>query len=467
MHIVELILKTFARLLASRAGKVAATGGALALIAIPSIPGIGGEQRNRFPLATATPTATPEPGTANLWVDTDGGTCTDNADPAEYSSAAACSSLDAANDTCENGDTVRVKAGSYGSQNVTGWNSRTLGAGDCTISEASGETVVLQELKTGTASGSDGPRALTYEGFRVVAASGQEDSVQVWGQADGITLRDIDAGNWYIETARNVLVDGGDWGPCNVPHAGGGAPGGDCLNNKIAGQTFTDNITIQDGLYHDTRCDKSGGNWDCHLECIKHDGGTDVVIKRNTFRDCAFYNIFVANETGKSFAGLIIENNQFDATWNEAYPTPAQTRATGVEFAPKSGTLSDMLVRFNSFESGTGISLDQTGTYTNTRVTGNLIGVVPADCTISGVTFLENVYDGSATCSGTGETALSNTFPYVNTGKGSAGDYRLTGATTGIDNSIATNVTDGCPSTDIDGDTRPAGTDCDAGMDER
>lgn len=407
--------------------------------------------------------------TARLFVNTSG--CTTNPTRpvanTTFANAAASSiacSLDQANDVCQNGDLVLVKGGNYGAQNVTGWNNRTLGGGDCTISEASGETVVLQELKSGNASGTDGPRALTYEGFRVVAASGQEDSVQLWGDCDGITLRDIDAGNWYIERCRNVTVDGGDWGPCFVWHAGGGSQGGDCTNDKIVNTSFATNITVQDGLYHDYRCDKSSGDWDCHFECMKLDSGQNVTIKRNVFKNCAFYNIF-ADNFGVSFAGLDINSNQFDTPWNEAFPTPSQARQTGVELAGKGGTISDVKLRFNSFHGSTGLSLN-TGTFSNIRVTGNLFGI-NGSCSVSGATFRYNVYDDASTCNGIGEVALNTSFPYINNSMGSNGNYRLTGTATSIDNLVPTSVTDGCPATDIDGDTRPANINCDSGMDER
>ncbi len=57
-------------------------------------------------------------GTANLWMDTNGGTCTRNATPAAYSDAAACSSMDAAYQAASGGDTIRMKAGSYGGESI-------------------------------------------------------------------------------------------------------------------------------------------------------------------------------------------------------------------------------------------------------------------------------------------------------------------------------------------------------------
>lgn len=69
---------------------------------------------------TDTPPAVVVPsGTAHLWVDSDGGTCTRQSSPASYVDAAACASFSAAASAASAGDTVRVKAGSYGAQSVT------------------------------------------------------------------------------------------------------------------------------------------------------------------------------------------------------------------------------------------------------------------------------------------------------------------------------------------------------------
>lgn len=80
---------------------------------------------------------------ANIWIDTNGGTCTRSATPAAYNDAAACSSLDAANDKCQNNDVALVKAGSYTDQNITGSNSRTAA---CTIQAAASEVVNFHSL---------------------------------------------------------------------------------------------------------------------------------------------------------------------------------------------------------------------------------------------------------------------------------------------------------------------------------
>jgi hypothetical protein len=86
------------------------------------------------------PAADPGDGTANIWVDTTGGTCTDSASLVEYNDAAACATLDAANDIADNGDIVMVKGGVRAPESLSGSNGRTAVA---TFTEAVGEDVTL------------------------------------------------------------------------------------------------------------------------------------------------------------------------------------------------------------------------------------------------------------------------------------------------------------------------------------
>ena len=60
------------------------------------------------------------PTTANLWVDTNGGSCTRQATAGAYIDAQACSTFDAAWDAATAGDTIVVKVGTYGHQCITG-----------------------------------------------------------------------------------------------------------------------------------------------------------------------------------------------------------------------------------------------------------------------------------------------------------------------------------------------------------
>jgi hypothetical protein len=228
---------------------------------------------------------------------------------------------------------------------------------------------------------------------------------------------------------------------------------------------LSNGLTIKNAVFHDNRCDYSGGPWDCHLECIKMNGGQNVVIQGNHFYDCEYYAIFVAHESSAEFNGLVIENNWFDVSWNGNANSPAHNRSQAVSFACKGRTFENVDVRFNSFHSGATLYADEDGCGNNSsfRVTGNLLGNTSPSCA-PGTTFRYNVYRGSSVCGGTGNVALNAQFPFVNGSLGAAGNYDLA-ATSVIDNLVPASV--GCPATDIHGRARPVGTHCDAGAQER
>jgi hypothetical protein len=84
--------------------------------------------------------------TANLWIDTNGGTCTRSASPVAYNDASACS-WSAANSACQSNDVVIVKGGNYPNQLIRGSNGRT---NYCNIYTANSETVTTGEFDMGT-----------------------------------------------------------------------------------------------------------------------------------------------------------------------------------------------------------------------------------------------------------------------------------------------------------------------------
>jgi hypothetical protein len=77
--------------------------------------------RAQINAATAACASSPPTGSsANVWIDTNGGTCTRSASPVAYSDGAACATLDQAWDAMASGDTARIVAGTYGPQKITG-----------------------------------------------------------------------------------------------------------------------------------------------------------------------------------------------------------------------------------------------------------------------------------------------------------------------------------------------------------
>jgi hypothetical protein len=403
-------------------------------------------------LAISTPT------TANLWIDANGGTCTRSGSPAAYDDAAACGTFDAANDVCESGDTVLVKAGTYPYQNVTGYNTRT-GPDHCTIAAQDPDVshTRVRDMQIGNPDFTDGSRYLTVQGFQILRPTGSgQTSIRMFAESQHVTLRDIDAANFYIRNTDHTTIDGGDWGPCVNR---GSEPASLCGNSKFDSE-FGDpntNVVVDGAVFHDyrnsdTECAPHGPA-DCHFECLFVGGVEDAVIRNSKFRNCAFFDIFMQGVIND----LTIENNWFDTPWNEAF-TPAQTRPTGVMF---SGGTDGTLIRFNSFHPTTGISYDG-NTITDARVIGNLLLY---DGAIPGVTYAYNLSSGGP-FTGTGNSAIGSSFPYATTAFGAAANFHLSPASGSAADGHVTGAGDDYDlATDIDGDARTPGARS-AGSDE-
>ena len=85
------------------------------------------------------------PGTANLWVDANGGSCARQATPGAYADAQACS-WNGAYQAAQTGDMILVRGGSYGDVKI-GPNKPSIGAPGVTFRSASGESVVRQRSR--------------------------------------------------------------------------------------------------------------------------------------------------------------------------------------------------------------------------------------------------------------------------------------------------------------------------------
>lgn len=130
------------------------------------------------------------PGTANLWVDTNGGTCARQSVAGPYSDAGACATFDAANDKCQNGDLTLVKPGDYPDQSVSGSNSRSSA---CTIQGSSEGEVRIATLQT------LGDWLTVKDMVNRIGETAHEASVGVAidQQGDHVTLDNVDATGPY------------------------------------------------------------------------------------------------------------------------------------------------------------------------------------------------------------------------------------------------------------------------------
>jgi hypothetical protein len=396
--------------------------------------------------------------TANLWVDTNGGSCTRSATPVTYNDATACSSFDTAYSAASYGDLVYVKAGNYPDQTVTNKSNKTATTdqADVTIKAATSETVTISDLQIGVWDANNGPNNLTLSGF---ADNDQTTSGDCsWEIAQGtkyLTYENLDSCNWYARGTDHVTIKGGDWGPCKI------GVGPSCGNNKFdsLGSESNTNSTVDGAFIHDFRA-RPGDQFECMFL-----RGTDGITIQNTkFENCAFMDLFI-QEGGQPNKNIVIQNNWFDQPWSDDQTPATQNRSTAIDGAIRPA--DSMLMRYNTFDPGTTWNWGPPvggGTYSNMRFVGNIAKWDSGStCNITSISYQYNVLNGGK-C---GATDINASASFVNGSHlGNGGDWHLASGSNPAKDIVTATTSDFQLNYDMDGDTRPQGAARDAGADE-
>ena len=416
---------------------------------------------------------------ANVWIDANGGTCVDNASEAAYADASACGSWNAAYLAADPGDTVRVAAGAT----ITG------GTIAVDANKAGLTTDVLFFMPTdGLVSGTLVVEAhdITFTEFtwagQTTAAGDTDENAQFHVYGDNISFISPDSSSFQVFDGDNILIDGGDIGPCYSDVAN------PLCTPRIKGSSEAakpSNVTISDTVIHDQTADSAAGACGeptgCHTDGLAIFGsGTGVLLERNTFYNNQITNIRAQNCCSVTNDGLTIRNNMFGNAFTNAALTSWSGATLNIDTA-----VPGLYVGFNSFayktSCGTGVGcspfidcVSGCGTAGSpASMVGNLVGMTSTGTCGSNVSWTYNVFrqwsDGSTStpCAGTGNTlsAYNSSLPPYTTlpalGASGAIDFHITGAAWDGDGQ----VTVGCLSTDFDGEARSS--TCDAGMDER
>jgi len=389
----------------------------------------------------------PPSGAANLWIDTNGGTCTRKATAAAYADAAACSSLVAAYNAASSGDLVLIRAGSYGDQNT---GPRTGLTSQITFKPEQGATVTIGSMWDWGASFTnlDGSQGVLHVngGFRVGWGGSRTTtitnvtlqhfdtkSVSQIDNASNLLIRDVDIGN-YCSTQNDDALR------MNDP-TGAGGDSGDPHDVVIEDSTIG-NICWQGSSQHP--------------DCFAVSAGYNVTIRRNRFYQCGSQGLYLISELGGNIHDVTIENNMFgDCRTQGGYSNCVNSLILDV----RSPGLRNVTVRYNSFAVGTQPMRVSGGTSSqNIQVYGNA-GEGPGCENTGGVTYAYNVWD-DAKCSTTDVTADPG---FVSNAYGPSFDLHLA-------SSSSPAVGRGDPSRvaadDYDKQSRPIGV-VDAGADER
>jgi chitodextrinase len=399
-----------------------------------------GNRSDKASLTASTSACSPPPGggSANLWIDTNGGSCIRQAAAGAYADGLACGSFQAAYDAAQTGDTVNIVDGIYGGQGLSAGTKaitfRAAGPGRPSvgqfISAANNITVrgiLIEDRSNFNGPCSDPDNAILYpcgdnQTFDDVIIDGRNQSGNhgIRGVGDGFALKNSEV--------RNIVDEKGF-------------------------EAGADDMVIENNHWHDIVVRTDG----VHNECMFVNGGNRAVYRGNRFIGCPTMALFFTNwNGGPAYTDVLIENNVFAHTlddtgsWHSSCPLRVGSGYNG------QNTTYGWIVRYNTFEVGPCVDrLAGSGQWY-----GNLGGI---DCAASQFVFRYNVGE---TCGGTGEFAVSpatnyaakpNQAPFYVNAPG--GNFHLVAGAAPINRGDPTRY----PLTDGDGKSRPVGAAPDAG----
>jgi hypothetical protein len=365
-------------------------------------------------------------------------------------------SLDRAYQAANPGDTVAVESGTYTDPASIAYQSTKTSPHDVTFEAIGHVHVSITEparpfaiagdhitiegnfefdrviLRDDTHDGADD---ITFKGTQIhaVALCGDADYVNFYNNRFGPNNL------WGYTGSKNTGAGEDDFGSLNCN--GGYSPDHTNTHLGIVGNRF-------DGAYH---------SWDgSHSDCIQFTLGADVLIARNTFRNCQDETIILNGDQGH-LSNFTIENNYLGRPLATTNPFPVQI--SGSE--PCTGCT----VRFNSLPTGASLAFLNSGSPANpntgSMVYGNITLNHRSQCALSranGWTWDSNVFVGSAGTCGTNAATISN--PYRNS---STLDLRLVAGSSAINRFAGSEAV---PATDINGTPRPQGSRPDVGAHE-
>lgn len=375
---------------------------------------------------TATPTATPFT-TANEWVDSNGGTCTRQGTAGAYSDAGACGTVDAAWDASTAGDRICIKAGTYGTQVVSGNKaSETTITGNC-----GGAVTIGPGSGTVTCTGVSGPGSdatfcpdgnnMTLDTVTINTGTANRDLASIARiNSSNVTFRNVNGNGNYPQlyvTASNFVWNGGSLGDASPPHLR------DCLVPGQPIQIDSGSLTLKGMRFYPVLVDESstGGLCDSggpHPEYLRIQCNCSVVFRDNLIDD--------GGEAGSGvlFTGItqldnlkVIGNYFGDQTVDNYMQAGNLTSCSGWLWAYN--TFSDSAMGFNIPGACAGITS-----------VGNLGINPPGDC----ANHIKNVTFGSGSCGtdtriGAASLNLDSVFcpnsgsPAVNSGETAPGTY--------------------------------------------
>jgi chitodextrinase len=387
------------------------------------------------------PPPPPSGGGANLWMDTNSGSCTRQASPGGYVDAQACGSMQAALDAAQSGDVVNIVDGTYGSQGLSGSKQVTFRAA------GPGRPNFGQIINAGSNNTIKGIQIENRNDFNGPCTDPENGVLFPCGTN---------------ETYDDVVIDG-----LNKSGNHGIAGVGDRftlknseIRNIVDAKGFeggADDMLIENNYWHNIRVVTDG----VHNECVYVDGGDRSVFRGNLFIGCPTMALFFTNWNGGApYSNVTVENNIFGHTLDTGGNWHGSCSFKIGWGANNQNTVIGWVVRYNTFEVAPCLDGTPAGGDTGAgQYYGNLGGI---QCE-SEMVYKYNV---GQTCGGVGELSIPNAVNdaahpnqapfYVNA---PGGDFHLLGGAAAINKGDPTRY----PSVDRDGKARPIAGAPDAG----
>ena len=331
-----------------------------------------------------------------------------------------CATIKKALQLASCGDDVKLAAGNYQSNRLVKADNPGLSSGCSSyvvFEPAQGASVSLG--CPGTSNVGCGPFGLGAPNWAPGCCSDSQQAPS-WIEFKNLVLR----GSWEVGGGDHVLLEndhgpnagnvrdttnftihGGDYGPCQSPSTSPRTT--PCDHNMSFDGNGTGSVLIDGATFHDFSLVDPD-----HFECMVVFGAASMTIQNSRFYNCMIYD--VAFSLGNVPQGVVVQNNWFgDAT-----------NGWAVNFMYNGRPDTNVLVRFNSFSDGNAIT-QSSGSLSNVRAVGNVIGVGASGNCISGLTYDYNVWS-SGSC-GSHSLNLGGTVAgaYKNGSGGAAGDYHL------------------------------------------
>jgi hypothetical protein len=380
----------------------------------------------------------------------------------------ACKSFDKAYRLAQCGDLVEMEDGQWSTAQTIGYDASK---NSCTPStritfrKASGASPRLNGNWNSGQLEFEGVKHLVLDGLIGIGPFGVDPDGSCAGAAAGRRSEDIVIQNSHLKafrfiyaakdvTVRNTVI--GDYAYEESGAVSNGVDGCD------GGGPYSENIVFD----HVTWQNITETSSPTHPECLIAEDFDGLTIRNSKFKTCPL-GIETIPGTGFTRAwNLTFENNFFTCV---SWCTWFWDMRAGAD-----ATLKNWTVRFNTILNGSFL-FNESGNgshYTNFKVYGNVFDSEPGCLPGSDVTYAYNVFASpwspDPNCINTGNTASANVSAML-ANPGNNDLHLKTGGPWPADNLVPVSYCAalGCPSTDIDDSTRPAGAALDAGADDR